>query len=80
MFTIPSLAFFYMIFEYFFIKQKQYKQALEYASQVLELVPMDTKALYRRSQAHEALGDLASAFRDMATASRADPSVSWSLI
>eukprot|EP01147_Barroeca_monosierra_P000825 gene825-4105_t len=56
------------------LKLKQYKQALEYASQVLELVPMDTKALYRRSQAHEALGDLASAFRDMATASRADPS------
>ena len=43
-------------------------------TEALDLTPSDTKALYRRAQAHEALEDMNNAFKDMATASRLDPS------
>eukprot|EP00043_Microstomoeca_roanoka_P011215 m.105726 g.105726 ORF g.105726 m.105726 type:complete len:1030 (+) comp15129_c0_seq1:201-3290(+) len=56
------------------LKLSKYQDAVDVSSQAIALAPSDTKALYRRSQAYEALNDLNNAFRDMATASRLEPS------
>ena len=42
-------------------------------SRSLEIVPNDPKALFRRCQAHEALGQVDSAYKDAREVHRVDP-------
>eukprot|EP00056_Hartaetosiga_gracilis_P005802 m.89143 g.89143 ORF g.89143 m.89143 type:complete len:1024 (+) comp12287_c0_seq2:79-3150(+) len=56
-----------------YLKLDKHSEAVDSCTAALDLSPVDVKALYRRSQAHEKLGDVKNAFKDMANASRFDP-------
>ncbi|KAH7952766.1 hypothetical protein HPB49_000960 [Dermacentor silvarum] len=55
------------------LKLRRYEDALKDTSEVLELNPMDVKALFRRSQAYEALGKTDEAFKDARKLLHIDP-------
>ncbi|KAH7969281.1 hypothetical protein HPB52_016476 [Rhipicephalus sanguineus] len=55
------------------LKLHRYEQALKDASEVLELNQSDVKALFRRSQAYEALGKVDEAFKDARKILQIDP-------
>lgn len=55
------------------LKLHRYEEALKDASEVLELNPSDVKALFRRSQAYEALGKVDEAFKDARKILQIDP-------
>lgn len=55
------------------IKLRRYEDAVKDATEVLEMTPSDVKALYRRSQAYEALGKIDEAFRDARKVLHLDP-------
>ena len=48
-----------------FLKKEEYQKASEDATRSLELVHNDPKALFRRAQAHEKLGKLEDAYKDV---------------
>ncbi|KAL3889632.1 hypothetical protein ACJMK2_001968 [Sinanodonta woodiana] len=55
------------------LKQKSYEEAIKAASKALELFSNDPKALYRRCQAYEQLGQIEEAYKDAAAMLKADP-------
>lgn len=55
------------------LKLHRFEDAIRDASEVLELSPADAKALYRRSQAFEAVGKLDEAFKDARKALHLEP-------
>ena len=55
------------------LKLKSYQEALDDATKSLKLAPNDPKALFRRCQAHEHLGNLEDAFQDVKKVYELDP-------
>lgn len=55
------------------LKLEKNKEAVEDATQALEICPSDPKALYRRCVANEKLGKLEEAYKDAATLIKVDP-------
>ncbi|XP_060594947.1 protein unc-45 homolog B-like [Ruditapes philippinarum] len=55
------------------LKLEKYKEAIDDASESLEICPNDPKALYRRCLAYEKLGHLEEAYKDAAFMLKIDP-------
>ena len=56
-----------------FLKEEDYNAVIEDCTRSLEIVPNDPKALFRRCQAHEALNQVDSAYKDAREVHRVDP-------
>lgn len=56
-----------------FLKEEDYQAVIDDCTRALELVPNEPKALFRRCQAHEALGQVDSAYTDAREVHRVDP-------
>ena len=56
-----------------YLKLKSFQNAVNDCTAVLSLDSSHTKALYRRAQAHEGLGNLAAAFKDASRLLSLDP-------
>ncbi|BFZ11471.1 hypothetical protein BsWGS_14510 [Bradybaena similaris] len=56
-----------------FLKQGQYQAAIDDATRSLELAPNDPKALFRRCQAYEHLGQVEDAYKDAVQLIKVDP-------
>ncbi|PFX12542.1 Protein unc-45-like A [Stylophora pistillata] len=56
-----------------YLKLEKYEEAIADATEALEALPNDTKALLRRCQGHEKLGRLEAAFRDARTLIHVEP-------
>jgi len=56
-----------------FLKEEDFNSVIDDCTRSLEIVPNDPKALFRRCQAHEALGQVDSAYKDAREVHRVDP-------
>lgn len=56
-----------------FLKDEDYDSVINDCTRALELVPNDPKTLFRRCQAHEALNQVDSAYKDAREVHRVDP-------
>ncbi|KAK2726376.1 hypothetical protein QYM36_000721 [Artemia franciscana] len=55
------------------LKQQEFEKAIEDCTKALEISPSDTKALFRRCQAYDALGKFEEAYKDARTVHNVDP-------
>ncbi|KAK2725490.1 hypothetical protein QYM36_000098 [Artemia franciscana] len=55
------------------LKQQEFEKAMEDCTKALEISPSDTKALFRRCQAYDALGKFEEAYKDARTVHNVDP-------
>merc|ERR1711963_949685 len=56
-----------------FLKDEDYESVISDCTRALEIVPNDPKTLFRRCQAHEALNQVDSAYKDAREVHRVDP-------
>ena len=56
-----------------FLKDEDFTSVIDDCTRALEIVPNDPKALFRRCQAHEALNQVDSAYKDAREVHRVDP-------
>ena len=56
-----------------FLKEEDFNAVIDDCTRSLDIVPNDPKALFRRCQAHEALGQVDSAYKDAREVHRVDP-------
>jgi len=56
-----------------YLKMEMYDEAVNDCTRALEIIPNDPKALFRRCQAHEALGKIDSAYTDAKEVHNLDP-------
>jgi predicted TPR repeat methyltransferase len=56
-----------------FLKDEDFESCVQDCTRALDLVPNDPKSLFRRCQAHEALNQVDSAYKDAREVHRVDP-------
>lgn len=68
-----DLATFYKNRAAAYLKTENYEEAISDCSKVLNVLPTDPKALFRRSQAYEAIGRVEESYQDLQSIWKADP-------